>query len=1066
MSQEIAQHELRIAIVSTTNKRHSALHANWVCSLKNIRNSNDSRLRTPLSPYTLSTERYKANVNRTKTRKWVEAKKIDYGGDDWGADDDFDDEDDDAGDVGQPVSQVPTQPSRPDRLAGLRAIGDGSGSSTPRSGSAGSARSLRPSERIAMERQGSGGPQQRNFTAPPALHVQTGAAMQQQRTVSPPVETPEALSTAQSPYPPRKSSMSQQDRPDLTIHPVAKHPPRTSSRSVSPGVVSPVSGAASSAAPRVIRPSEIYKRMEEEKDKERRSIDSTRRSSLTSSGDGDGPDASGNAARRPSFGKGDGGDGSRGLQALAPVAERKSEYSFDGLMINPGAPPPQQPQVSSDGITETPVEIEPRHEQETLLQSESVPQKLQFQQPSTDPAPTQEPKKRFSTSPKLPDLTRMSGFGSDFFSSGGGFLGGSPKQREEASAEAASMPATGSIPTGVTRAAEPTHHEGEEKTTAQTDDQSAALSNTQPPPEPSHPKPFRPSLPGGWVSETPSSTGETATPFENDSMMNTRIPPIGEDPEDAALKPAPLRTPTPRDRETFSKSNDGSRASSRSGRASPVKPLALRTSLSPLANVEQPGEISKDGPRTPQHQDDIGAQEASDKTPVAVPPLQTRPSGPVSPTQDDRRPVLRSDTIMTDSSSPLKESDVLRDEIMRSLSPVRGSNSHLEAQGAEGATRESAYLSDVYGDYWAGGDQKTEGEHLRETAHTEPLSSVKEDVSASPTPTPPAASELESTKPDLRRERFSWEAASESPAPSPKKHPLPELPKDEPSPAFDAPQLASPLGSGPMSPLIALPTLDFERNDDQNSNAPPSPTGEHDISTSANRGSELFSPSTEKMTLESPTTPTGEGFTSLDPEPLQTDSPTDIPLPRSPSPHKAAGDDSPPTSSSQNAMNLKQIMALPTSPERVYKMLEARAEFASAPSGLSDLLAELLAQPEHANAGPSFKYAPAGADLPLFANQRKTHQAAAAAMGAEGASATAGPGRRSSITLGGGMGGGGGSARIGSMSGATAAQLGNLMHGPAGAKGKELLQSAGKMGKGLLSKGKSKLRERAESKKG
>ena len=33
---------------------------------------------------------YRANVNRQKTKKWAEAKKIDYGGDDWGDDDDYD----------------------------------------------------------------------------------------------------------------------------------------------------------------------------------------------------------------------------------------------------------------------------------------------------------------------------------------------------------------------------------------------------------------------------------------------------------------------------------------------------------------------------------------------------------------------------------------------------------------------------------------------------------------------------------------------------------------------------------------------------------------------------------------------------------------------------------------------------------------------------------------------------------------------------------------------------------------------------------------------------------------
>lgn len=170
----------------------------------------------------------------------------------------------------------------------------------------------------------------------------------------------------------------------------------------------------------------------------------------------------------------------------------------------------------------------------------------------------------------------------------------------------------------------------------------------------------------------------------------------------------------------------------------------------------------------------------------------------------------------------------------------------------------------------------------------------------------------------------------------------------------------------------------------------------------------------------------------------------------------------PPNSSGQAPMNLKQIMALPTSPERVYKLHEARAEFAAMPSGLPGWLAHLIAQPEHANAGPSFKYAPAGEDLPLFANTRRPlhNPAAAAVVGGEGGLASAGHGRRSSLTIGGSV--GGGSVRLGQ---GAQAQLGNLIHGPAGAKGKELFQSAGKMGKGLLSKGKSKLRERTEGKK-
>jgi len=33
---------------------------------------------------------YKANVNRNKTRKWADAKPVDYGGDEWGDDDEYD----------------------------------------------------------------------------------------------------------------------------------------------------------------------------------------------------------------------------------------------------------------------------------------------------------------------------------------------------------------------------------------------------------------------------------------------------------------------------------------------------------------------------------------------------------------------------------------------------------------------------------------------------------------------------------------------------------------------------------------------------------------------------------------------------------------------------------------------------------------------------------------------------------------------------------------------------------------------------------------------------------------
>ncbi|KAG7132144.1 hypothetical protein HYQ46_009557 [Verticillium longisporum] len=60
------------------------------------------RANSPMSPETPTSAPYRANVNRTKTRKWVEAKTQNYDGDDWGADD-FDE---------QP-EPVPVPPLRP-----------------------------------------------------------------------------------------------------------------------------------------------------------------------------------------------------------------------------------------------------------------------------------------------------------------------------------------------------------------------------------------------------------------------------------------------------------------------------------------------------------------------------------------------------------------------------------------------------------------------------------------------------------------------------------------------------------------------------------------------------------------------------------------------------------------------------------------------------------------------------------------------------------------------------------------------------------------------------------------
>lgn len=1091
--------------------------------------ANSSHHSTPLSPYTLATDRYKTNVNRTKTRKWVEAKKVDYGGDDWGADDDF--EEDDAGDgesgaADRYQAQAPPQPQphalRPGRLtAGLRAVGEGSSPSTPRSGSAGSARSMRPSERIAMERQASGG-QQRSVTGPPALHIHTG--VQPQRPVQSAEPPSSSQLSAQPQFPPRKSSMTNQDRPDLTIDPTTRAP-RAGSRSESPAgpPETAVRSPLSSAQPKVIRPSEIYRRMEAEKERGRRSSDAANRPSLESSGsrNASGADLDGSnegesrSSPRPS------GDGSRALQPLATVDERKSEYGFDGLMVNPSAPATSEPSKSGDLMAETSRDVETKRNPEPSLSSLPT-----LQHPPSSDAP--EVGRRFSTSPKLPDLTRMSGFGSDFFG-GGGFMSESPKQ-PEAPAEVTPKPVLNAASADAERTSEQAGPAIEQKNIAPAHDDIPARYSSEQIPEPSQPRPFRPAIPGGWVSETASTPGEMATPGTEQARYGLGIaargiPSVSGHSEDASLKPAPLRTPTPRDRSP-KKLDDDSR-SSNSAQPSPV-PRPLRTTASALSKESSGSKLDE------AHASDTSAEgEAEEATPVAPAPLQpAKGSQPDLSPEELRRPITRVDTSTTENPSPLKESDYLRDEIMRSLSPVRKSSAHLDTLPDEGVARESAYLSDVYGDYWQD-DEATAGKREETGADApKPLSAVNENYdSASATPTPPApnwttegtspspstnryfvpASEPEVVESSTERKRFSWEAAaekSEPAAPSPNKHPLPAIPKDEDSVPSTAPELASPVDSGRLSPLLTLPVLNFGRDDvaavpreesaarvvSSSSTFPPgqdkttmdlpspaSPSGGHEgpSPAAADRRSMFFMPSDEKvLATQSPTSPGSPEATHAvpdSPHSAAAGTPTDIPLPRSPSPTG----EKPSSAHSPQVMNLKQIMALPTSPERVYKMLEVRAEFAATPSGLEEWLTEAAAQAEHANAGPAFKYPPAGDDLPLFSghqNQKYTSRRRSLIGGISGLGIGTSSGGGGGD--GGGDGGAGGGAGLGRqhssvgnggsvrIAGAASAQLGNLMHGQAGVKGKELLQSAGKMGKGLLSKGKSKLRERAESKKG
>jgi len=172
--------------------------------------------------------------------------------------------------------------------------------------------------------------------------------------------------------------------------------PRTAApgRTLSPGTAA---GSVAEKSLPFVRPADIYRRVEEERDKERHSIDSGRLSldaisQGQSSDRGSSPNMSAPKAktssenladsrgRAPSLGKEDASDSGRShLAPLEPVEEQKSDYGFEGFDLD---------KTNAEGDSDDPPPNAP----------------FALQQARTS-----------SGSPKIPDLKRMSGFGDDLF---------------------------------------------------------------------------------------------------------------------------------------------------------------------------------------------------------------------------------------------------------------------------------------------------------------------------------------------------------------------------------------------------------------------------------------------------------------------------------------------------------------------------------------------------------------------------------------------------------------------------------------------------------------------------
>ncbi|KAK4555263.1 hypothetical protein LTR86_007559 [Recurvomyces mirabilis] len=394
---------------------------------------------------------FKTVPGRNRTQKWQQAKTYNYDGDDWGGYDPYDEysgyDDEPPASANPNPAQIPPQQQRqelrPQRqnsfdtgderraFSGSQLHPSGSGIEGPRGVSPGSSSGGRPSGDYAREFVGMGGAgrgggdfhdprsRDRNFTnpeqVPPPLNTRTSPAR---------VPAPASMSSPGQAFPPRKSSVSQ------------------GSSSSSPVVTATDSApAAANVLDKplpFIRPADIYKRMAEEKERERQSMDSSRPSMDSVQREATSPLARATDSPAPSLQQ----------RNLHPVVERDEvvdspaqaeKRELPQQLAMPVAEESRaheqfQAPVSSSMPEPSPlrdVGAEPQYRPLASLQEHGMPT---FGEPTAGVAERVE-----DPSPQLPPVSRFSGFGSDF-------IHGSSAGE-----------ATAAVPV---RAAEPNEHQG------------------------------------------------------------------------------------------------------------------------------------------------------------------------------------------------------------------------------------------------------------------------------------------------------------------------------------------------------------------------------------------------------------------------------------------------------------------------------------------------------------------------------------------------------------------------------------------------------------------------------
>lgn len=745
------------------------------------------------------------------------------------------------------------------------------------------------------------------------------------------------------------------------------------------------------------------------------------------------------------------GGPTRGMMAASQDSDRvasqgRGNYAFDGVLAQPQPTYPNASTTANFPRASTGEEDDPQT---------TAPEESAADVPEDKP-------RRFSSSPQLPDVARMSSFGDDLFSTA--------TQSDTITAapaivavqeEPAPSPQPSSVPS--------------------------------PPPETTMDKPADASATTNSTAEEPSERlGQHATRDGRDSQSVSR--PAAEAPGPAQLPQHSPSIPVESDPRTPPAVQDNRQEGIEipSATARPVD----SDNVSPVSEHGTCGMRSHNDPAAPRHHD---AAPLSQSNVALSKPDAERTSTNVAHAPAPSNQQAQGDTdVSGDDSTGLKEpqightseTDKLTEDIIRSLSPARPTSDHIPrddtASGPSqlGLGRESRYLSGVYDDYWAASDDKHVPRPTSDpakppaaTANNEALDAAAGgEVSEIPRPLSPRRAESEAAAAPVSRplsRRFSWEVeeptqnegfAANAPSNPPAVVVGPSLspPVDTQNGAEESSETLKQAGLSQMNDVRQSSSMEVEKRE--------SAIGTRDAVTSITSGQpnpeEAHEPPSpvSAASVHNTSSSAEPGRLSLAEEKLNVSLPGAHPAlahthgPKAPTPDVSAPTPQVHPQPTQRILTFKEIREFPDVADRIAKFNDTRAQFAAMDSGLTSwLLAMQAERPEHANASPSFWMMTTGAQggpgrpgsaVKSPASARPAQQQPYYQQYLNAAAPTTAtsplPAQPPS-----------GSMPMGSHSSSS-----DFKHssGQVGAKGKELLLAAGKAGKGLLSKGRHKFR--------